>query len=393
MRAWVALLAVILVEPAQAQTTSLRCEIATKFSCAPNVACRLLGQLALLIATTFGLAEIRPAQAQTMTFFAQPPKQPIEIFGNAWSIYADGPIDPGAPERLQKLIAANQLPPMSVLYLNSPGGNLFAGMKLGQLLRKNGFFTQVMKRGPSESAGGSRGPIPGVCLSACTLTYIGGVFRWLDPKAIYGVHRFFGSNSFDADAAQVTSAAVVQYIRDMGVDPDLFAEMTKAGRDEINVLARGRLESLGVVNNGAERTRWSIESTGTAMYLKGERNTQYGINKFLLVCTQGDLSLYVIFDPIGRGEEVKGLGAQSLMIDGQPIPIAQLKMRRTEIVNGWINAEYSLTPNLIQRIRAAKTVGIAFQPVYGSPVFMGFDNMELADGRQKMAGLIETCRK
>lgn len=39
MRAWVVLLATILVAPAQAQTTLLRCDIATKISCAPNAAC------------------------------------------------------------------------------------------------------------------------------------------------------------------------------------------------------------------------------------------------------------------------------------------------------------------------------------------------------------------
>jgi len=356
---------------------------------------RLAGQFGLLVAVTFAIAATGPAQAQEMTFLAQPPRQPIEIYGNAWSIYADGPIDRGPPERLQKLIAANKVPPRSVFYLNSPGGDLFSSMELGRLLRKHYFFTEVMKRGPAETTHGHRRhePIPGACLSACTLTYIGGVFRWLDLKAIYGVHRFFGSRSFDADAAQVTSAVVVQYIRDMGVDPTLFAEMTKAGRDEINILAHSQLAHLGVVNNGVEKTRWSIESTGTEIYLKGERNTEHGINKFMLVCIQGKLALHVIFDPIGRGEEVKRMGAQSLMIDRQPIPIAHLQTRRTEIVNGWVNAMYLLTPDLIQRIRAARSVGIAYQPAYDSPLFMGFDRMELADGRQKMAGLIATCHK
>jgi hypothetical protein len=205
------------------------------------------------------------------------------------------------------------------------------------------------------------------------------------------VHRFYGDSSLNADNAQVASSVIIQYIRDMGVDPALFSEMTKAGRDDVNILPRSRLEALNVINDGRERTKWSIESRGEGLYLKGERNTSNGINKFILLCVKGNLVLYVIFDPVGRGNEVLGLGAQSLMIDERPVPISHLRQGKATLLNGWVNAYYALTPDLADKIKSAKTVGIAFQAIYGAPMFMGFDYMEIADGRQKLAGFISTC--
>jgi hypothetical protein len=57
-----------------------------------------------------------------------------------------------------------------------------------------------------------------------------------------------------------------------------------------------------------------------------------------------------------------------------------------------VNTFYRLTPDLVAKIRWAKTVGIAFQAACGAPVFMGFDDREVADGREKLAGFISSCR-
>jgi hypothetical protein len=46
------------------------------------------------------------AQPEEMTFLTQPPIPPAEIFGNAWTIFAEGPIDPGASARFRASPAA-----------------------------------------------------------------------------------------------------------------------------------------------------------------------------------------------------------------------------------------------------------------------------------------------
>jgi hypothetical protein len=202
-------------------------------------------------------AESSPSPA-LMQFNPVPPLQPVAIFGGRWSIYASGVIDTGAPLRLASLLAANEIPDESQIFLNSPGGNLLAGIELGRLIRKHRLQTLVGAQGkeiiwrPANGIGGKRfEPEPGLCLSACALSFLGGSFRFMSHGA-YGVHRFYSASAggLDSDAAQIVSAAVLQYIRDMGVDAALFTEMTQAGKDEMKIIPEGRLVELGVVNNG-----------------------------------------------------------------------------------------------------------------------------------------------
>lgn len=340
-------------------------------------------------------ALLNPAQAQQLQFVLQRPHEPRIIFGNAWTIYADGPIDGEAAARLDRLVKEHSIPEKSTIHLNSPGGNLFGGMALGRSIRKAGLLAYVSRKGPEETIGQFKSfrSLPGDCLSACSLAYLGGKFRWIDEKSVYGVHRFYAPNKdLGSDAAQITSSMIVQYIRDMGTDAALFSEMTKAGGDEINVLSRSKLVALNVVNNGVGRTAWTVESASGALYLKGERETWRGINKFIIECDRGRPILYVIFDPEGRGDEIEMLGAQSVMIDGNLFPISSARVMKPKLINGWVNAAYALNGDLLGRIIAAKTVGIAFQAMFGAPVFLGFDGLELESGRQKLVGFLATCR-
>jgi hypothetical protein len=137
------------------------------------------------------------AEPTEMVFEAHSPNNPPEIFGNAWAIYATGPIDGEAASRLSHLIAQKNIPPRSSIYFSSPGGRLFAAMQLGSVVRKNFLFTDVLERGDLDQSSFFRiyRSKPGVCFSACTLAYLGGVFRFMQEGSAYGVHRFFGNVS------------------------------------------------------------------------------------------------------------------------------------------------------------------------------------------------------
>jgi hypothetical protein len=118
------------------------------------------------------------------------------------------------------------------------------------------------------------------------LAFLGGEYRYLPDASIYGVHRFFWQEhtSADADVAQIVSAAVVEYIKTMGVDTKLFALASQAGSSQAVTPSAEALLSLNVINNGSKPVKWTIESITGGIYLKGEQETALGINKFMFTC-------------------------------------------------------------------------------------------------------------
>jgi hypothetical protein len=348
---------------------------------------KLLQFLFLAIASASALAESN----NKIQFYGIPP-QNAAILGTMWRIYADGEIDIDAGDRLAEYVRENNIPAHSLIALNSPGGNLVGGMKLGKAIRAAGLSSYIGKR-PKSSTGLND---PGECYSACTLAFIGGEYRFATKGSVYGVHRFYSSihSPEDSDVAQIMSAAVVQYIRDMDVDSRLFSLMTEVGSKEITIVPESEMVRLNIINKGRKSTQWTMESISQGVYLKGQRETYYGINKFMLSCLPHErLLLMIIFDPQGRGDDVvKYFKKDSLVIDDKAIPIDPFQVSPSELINGWVNASYVLNNDLVEQLKNAQTVGITFQMAYSAPVFLGFDDMNFSEGAKKLPGLITTCR-
>lgn len=80
------------------------------------------------------------------------------------------------------------------VWLSSPGGNLEQGEAMGRVLRRRGLMVRV----PNGHA----------CISACTIAFLGGPVRAVDPGAYYGIHMF--SVFFDDKVAAKSKTALLQ---------------------------------------------------------------------------------------------------------------------------------------------------------------------------------------
>lgn len=324
--------------------------------------------------------------------YKRPPKGMERALGTHWTIYLSGQIQADTAEKLEAFLKEHNVPVWSTIVLNSSGGNLYGGIELGRIIRKFNLNTDV---GKEPNIGADKIIYtPAECYSSCTYAYLGGQFRWLTKGSHYGVHRFYSNNPAygNMDTAQITSAQIVSYLREMGVDPGFFNLSTEAGADEIYEPPRALLEKLSVVNNGWGHTAWSVESKRGMIYLKGERDTQYGINKFLMFCIpRSGIFLHIVFDPQGRQDEVLDMHAHSLVIDMKDEPITPIKPG--SILNGWFNADYQLTADQVNRIRGAHSVGVILRWSYEGPVFLGFNAMPFADGSEKLAGIVNSCSR
>lgn len=300
---------------------------------------------------------------------------PPAICGSGVSVYVDGELDGNETQRLEALITDGTVPPYSTVYFNSPGGSLFGGMELARTIRKNGFNTGVSKRDEAGEmvSGGA------ICMSACSLAFLGGVFRYFQDDDSFGVHRFYNTEPTEdeGEIAQIASAAIISFLAEMDVSPEIFVEMTKASSQSMQMLDLSQMLRLGIANNGIGPTHWSVTATdpvngASTLYLKGERSTSFGINKMLFFCSPNGSGIFthVIFDPQGRTEEARSMRAISLEVDGERYPATDFLVGDPQIVNGWLNATFHLPARFWAAIKGGDQVGMQFQFTYEAPVFL-----------------------
>jgi len=178
-----------------------------------------------------------------MTVIVVPPSE-WGAFRDTGLVYLDGAIDADAPDRLTQ--ALDGIKAKIAVWLNSRGGNLYAGMQLGRIIRGRGASTYIINY---------RTLLPGECYSACALAFLGGVYRSNDNGARYGVHRasLRSGPTSGRDLGQQLSMAIGSYMREMGVDARLLDLWVKKGPGEMYVLSPREARDLGVINDGKKR--------------------------------------------------------------------------------------------------------------------------------------------
>jgi hypothetical protein len=325
-----------------------------------------------------------------MIFECAPPDMAIRLRGGfGWQIFATGEVDARDGELLEQLISENGIPPGSEMYLHSGGGSLVGGIALGRVIRNHNLVTYVGRKGKLED--GFQFHDPGECMSAAAIAYLGGEYRYMSPNSIFGVHRFTLSDDQprNIDEAQILSATVVAYIESMGVNSELFALASDIPSDDILILPRETLIRLGVINNGQKETAWTLEGIDGVLYLKGARPTVYGMQKYIMVFpAKGDPYLHIIFEGGADAEVFLSMDADRLVIDGELIAACDLRITRFND-NGVINCLYKLTPELLEKIRKAKSVGYMLQFSTEAAVYVGFESMAFGKGVEtKLAGLL-----
>jgi hypothetical protein len=324
-----------------------------------------------------------------MVFEALPPDFGTLLRGgSSWDVFGTGEIDTHAAESLERLLIQKSIPRGSDIYLHSSGGSLIGGMSLGRVIRAHGLNTHVARKGILHD--GFQHTDVGCCMSAAALAFLGGEFRFIGTGSRYGVHRFtLGEPSAgDADEAQVLSASVVDYIRSMGVETELFSIASDCPTDDILELPHETLVRLNVVNNGYNPAKWTIESIEGALYLKGERDTIYGIQKFLIVFpSTGRMYIYVIFDGGQNAEAIMTMSVDHLVIDHELFPLHELRVSRLNDC-GRINLMYQVTPALLTQLRKAKTIGYYLRHAEDAAMFVGYDSFHFEDAAARLAGLL-----
>ena len=131
------------------------------------------------------------------------------------------------------------------VYVNSPGGDLYASMAIGRLIRRDKRAIFVM---PNSE-----------CLSSCVFILAGGVMRYVaaDPArpTQVGIHRPYdpGDTLTTAGQQKLRYAQVEKdakaYLREMNVPTELWDHMLRIPPGEIKPLNRDELQKYGLSEN------------------------------------------------------------------------------------------------------------------------------------------------
>jgi hypothetical protein len=218
---------------------------------------------------------IAAVQADAMTFSLE--GNGGNCYGCEW-IAADGEITSETPKQFEKFIAENE--PHPTIYLNSPGGELLAGIKLGELIRAKNFSTAVGKSIPSSANADHRDITGGKCASACVYAFLRGVSRTAKDGEI-GVHQFYSEaiikdpsgklfDAIDMSVNQLVSALVIDYVFRMGADPRVVSIASSTLPGEMHFFTEKELEELKVNWSPSSFEPWAIEPyrSGVVAYSK-----------------------------------------------------------------------------------------------------------------------------
>jgi len=187
-------------------------------------------------------------------------------------ILASGVIENNSHAKLAAFISAapkDALPPQTTIVFNSPGGSVAGGVELGRLIRKRGYDTLLQKDVQEEvRVGGFNGgmemrnvALNTICASACSLAFLGGRARAMEPGARLGVHQFYGAEGNIGDGAtQVTMTRLAMYVEEMGVDRRLLDFASSAGPNGMYWIEDRLARELRIDNTRPLLADWRIDA-------------------------------------------------------------------------------------------------------------------------------------
>ena len=110
----------------------------------------------------------------------------------------------------------------------SVGGDLMAGIEIGEAIRAKGFETFVTYR----------------CASACALAWLGGVTRSMTPDALIGFHA--ASDARSGKVTGVGNAVMGAYLNKIGLRYDAVAFITSASPETVTWLTVAEAKQYGI---------------------------------------------------------------------------------------------------------------------------------------------------
>lgn len=188
---------------------------------------------ALALAALFATSTV--ASGATVTIDREDKGNPRNT---AQSIWLSGEIAPGDADRVRELIAEarRQGRTFFAIYLDSPGGSLMEGLRLGQTIREAGAVTVLLSYS--------------TCASACILAFAGGKGRMAYRGARLGVYGASESGR-ETTAAMAGTLAMARLASRLGVPDAIVTKIIMTPPESMTWLTSeeiGEVAGRGVID-------------------------------------------------------------------------------------------------------------------------------------------------
>lgn len=194
-----------------------------------------------------------------------------------YNIYISGEITPGMENELRKMSRGIGRKG-AVVSLDSPGGNLMEGIKIGRYIRDNGWQTRVHSKNETSKA---------ICASSCVFIFAGGDHRSIGDGAKLGVHRFSSPRRSPDDLAlgQYITGTLLEYLRTTTVSTSLIDRASKVPPNEIAWLTEEELDQFNLRTAGV--ATWSLDAEEIGFTLSGTIDSLVDGGMVTLTCDGG----------------------------------------------------------------------------------------------------------
>lgn len=257
-----------------------------------------------------------------------------------FQVFADGEITADTPAAFQDFVKRQIGTFPQTVMLNSPGGDLFAGLALGREIRRAGWSTSIGTPGLSEFM-----PQVGECDSACTLAFLGGRARTMAIGCKYGVHRFWGKVEGDTQQeTQKIAGQLVAYIREMGVSAEFYTLMTQGAPEQVKYLDLETMARARITTKEVVEVRLADENGVSVVHITDQDSGGMVYGHLDLYCNGPRLLARAHFSPPTVGPFVADRYTLSWMsttggaVDREvPIPPSEYKIRGQNASEIWID--------------------------------------------------------
>jgi len=181
-------------------------------------------------------------------------------------VKADGEITETTPDKFEKLLNNESLSSKRnvVVVMNSQGGSLWGGLKLGQQIRSKSFDTHIGKMEMTQT--GEPQIIDGQCASACAYAFLGGKNRSKELKSAYGLHQISTKTTsaiplnHAVKSVQNLLSEISKYVDKMGVSPELVILATQTESERINWIDSSAMVTYRVINSDglSQQKPWQL---------------------------------------------------------------------------------------------------------------------------------------